>query len=63
MDELVKIISDKAGISEAQAQKAAEAAVAFIKDKAPAPLAGQIDALLEGGSGGLGGMLGGMLKR
>ncbi|MGB1251648.1 MAG: hypothetical protein ACPG8W_13605 [Candidatus Promineifilaceae bacterium] len=63
MDELVKMISEKAGIPEAQARQAAEAAVEFIKSKAPAPLAGQIDSLLEGGGGGLGGMVGGMFGR
>lgn len=60
MDDLVKMISEKAGISEEQAQKAAEAAVEFLKERAPAPIAGQIDNLLEGGAGGLGGIVGGL---
>ncbi len=47
MDELIKTISEQAGIPEAQAKKAAEAAIAFLKEKLPAPLAGQIDNALE----------------
>lgn len=46
MDELIKTISEQAGIPEAQAKKAAEAAIAFLKTKLPAPLAGQVDAAL-----------------
>ncbi|HFC11210.1 MAG TPA: hypothetical protein ENJ56_00095 [Anaerolineae bacterium] len=58
MDELVKIISEKAGISESQAQMAAGAAIEFIKDKLPAPIASQVDGLLGGEGGGAAGMLG-----
>jgi nucleoid DNA-binding protein len=47
MDELVKMISEQAGISEAQARKAAETAVSFLKDKLPAPLASQVDNVLD----------------
>ncbi len=47
MDELVKVVADKTGLPEAQAQKAAEAVLEFLKDKLPAPLAGQLDNLLE----------------
>ncbi len=58
MDELVNAISEKAGISNEQATKAAEVAIGFIKDKLPAPIAGQIDGLLGGEGGGAAGMLG-----
>lgn len=54
MDELVKLITEKTGISEAQAQQAAEVAVGFFKDKLPAPLAGQIDAVLSGSAANAG---------
>lgn len=47
MDELVKSVSEKTGLPEAQAQKAAEAVLEFLKDKLPAPLAGQLDKLVE----------------
>ncbi len=66
MDELIKLVSQKTGISQAQAKQAVELVVKFLKDKLPAPIAGQLDAVLEGGklpdlgglSEGLGGLLG-----
>jgi uncharacterized protein (DUF2267 family) len=64
MDELVKLVVKKTGISEAQARKAVETVLDFLKDKLPAPIAGRLDDVLEGGGaadllGGLGGLLGG----
>lgn len=50
LDELVKRISEKTGLSEEQSRSAAETAVGFIKEKLPAPIAGQVDSYL-GGSG------------
>lgn len=64
MDELVKLVSEKTGLPEAQAKVAVNTVVDFLKDKLPAPLAGQIDNILEGGSlsedltKGLGGLFG-----
>lgn len=67
MDELIKLVVKKAGISEAQAQSAVDTVINYLKDKLPAPIAGQIDGFLngEGSSGavedigqGLGGLLG-----
>jgi hypothetical protein len=49
MDELVKLVSQKAGIPEAQAKTAVETVIKFLKQKLPAPMAGQVDALLAGG--------------
>lgn len=46
MDELVKMVSQETGLPEAQARQAAEAVIKFLKDKLPAPLAGQIDSLI-----------------
>ncbi len=67
MDELVKLVSQKTGLSEEMAKTAAETVVGYLKDKLPAPIAGQIDSVL-GGAGmpkaaeglvkGLGGILG-----
>jgi hypothetical protein len=48
MDELIKLVSERAGIPEAQAKTAADTVIKFLKEKLPAPLAGQIDGLLEG---------------
>ena len=67
MDELIKLISEKTGLSADMAKVAVDTVVSFLKQKLPAPVAGQIDALL-GGTGevsglgniaqGLGGFLG-----
>lgn len=51
MDEIVKLVSEKSGISQDQAKMAVETVVGFLKEKLPAPIAGQIDALLGGGAG------------
>jgi ribosomal protein L7/L12 len=66
MDELVELVSEKTGISEEQAKQAVETVIAYLKDKLPKPIAGQIDKALSGGgvdvedlTEGLGGMLGG----
>ena len=72
MDELIKLVSKKVNISEAQAKQAVETVLGFLKEKLPAPIAGQIEGLLGGkkeGSadagkatdvlGGLGDLLGG----
>ncbi len=47
MDELVKMVAEETGLPEAQARKAAEAVVKFLKTKLPEPLAGQVDTFLE----------------
>ena len=65
MDELIKLVSQKAKIPEATAKVAVETVVKFLKEKLPAPIAGQLDAILKGGGitedvlKGLGGLLGG----
>lgn len=61
MDELVKLVSQKTGLPEAQARMAVETVLDFLKDKLPAPIADQIDNVIEGkGLGGLAGGLGGL---
>jgi hypothetical protein len=67
VDELVKLVSQKTGLSEEMSRTAVEIVIGFLKQKLPAPIAGQIDSVL-GGAGapkgvqdlakGLGGMLG-----
>ena len=61
LDELVRRISEKTGLPEEQARGAAEAAIGFVKEKLPAPIAGQIDGYLGGGSGDGGNESGGDL--
>jgi hypothetical protein len=62
MEELIKLVSKKVGIPEAQAKAAVDTVIGFLKEKLPAPIAGQIDAVLGGGmpdlSKGLGGLFG-----
>ena len=63
MDEIIKTITEKTGISEDQARQAAQVTVDFIKSKIPPMFATQLDRLMQGGgsapSGG-GGILGGL---
>lgn len=68
MDELIKLVSQKTGLGEDMAKTAVETVVGFLKDKLPAPLAGQIDSALSGEGiadklGGLAGGLGGMFGK
>ena len=67
MDELVKLVSQKTGLSEDLSREAVEVVLGYLKDKLPDPIGGQIDNLLsDAGSTpdlgelakGLGGMLG-----
>lgn len=63
MDELIKLVVKKTGISEEQARKAIETVLQFIKQRLPAPLAAQIDGLLGGGGGDILQDLGNLLKK
>ena len=60
MEALVNLVSEKTGISPEVAQKAVDVTLNFLKDKLPAPIAGQIDGLLSGEEGG--GVMGGLAK-
>ncbi|HST88991.1 MAG TPA: hypothetical protein VLJ14_11475 [Ktedonobacterales bacterium] len=71
MDQLINLVTERAGISQDQARTAVQTVVGFLKDKLPGPIASQLDGVLSGqGSGdmmgqaqqtlgGLGGMFGG----
>ncbi len=59
MDELIKTVTEKAGINPEQAKNAVNSVLEFIKAKLPG--AGeQITGMLAGGAGGGGDMLGGL---
>ncbi len=60
MDELVKRVSEQAGISEEQAQTAVTTVADYLKERVPAPYSRYIDSFMSGEGGGLGGMLGGL---
>ena len=51
MDEIIKRITEKTGISEDQARSAVNTVAGFLKEKLPAPLAGQVDNVLSGAGG------------
>ena len=68
MDELVKLVSQKTGLSKEVAKTAVEAVVGFLKKELPAPIAEQIDSVLSGAGpaksvGDLAKGLGGILDR
>jgi hypothetical protein len=52
MDELIKLVVEKTGLSQDDAQKAAQVIVDFLKSRLPGPLGAQVDAFLAGGAGG-----------
>jgi hypothetical protein len=61
MDELVKLVSQRVGISEDQSRQAVTIVVNFIKERLPAPIAAQVDGVLSGS--GLGGAVGGLFNK
>lgn len=63
MEQVVKMVAERAGIAEDKARLAVDVVVTYLKGQVPAPLAGQIDSALSGGMAaaatqGLGQMLG-----
>jgi uncharacterized protein (DUF2267 family) len=54
MDELIKQVSERSGISETQARTAVETVVGFIKERLPSPIAGQVDSVLNSQAGAIG---------
>lgn len=65
MEELVKRVSEKAGINPEQAQKAVTSVLDFIKEKVPG-IGGHIESLMQGNVSGalgdIGNKLGGIFK-
>jgi len=57
MDEIANLIVQKTGISQEDAQKAAQVVIAALKSRLPGPIAAQLDTLLGAGSGGIEGAL------
>jgi hypothetical protein len=76
MEEIIKQVAGRAGISEDQARTAVETVLGYLKKALPGSIAGQLDTVVGGGAGavgdlagragdivgGLGGMLGGGKK-
>ncbi len=63
MEELIKQVSAKAGISEDQARSAVTTVVDFIKTRLPDPIAGQVENAMSGEGGGIGGTLGDLASK
>ena len=51
MEQLIKLVTEKAGISPEQAKTAVATVTNFLKDKLPAGIQGQFDSVLSGGAG------------
>jgi len=65
MDELIAAVAAKTGLPAEKAKDAAEAVLGFLKDKLPAPIAGQIDGFISGNADTIGdaaGKLKGMFR-
>jgi uncharacterized protein (DUF2267 family) len=63
MDELIKQVTAKTGISEEQARAAVNTVLDFVKARLPAPIAGQIENAMSGEGGGIGGSVGDMASK
>lgn len=61
MDELIKLVQQKVGISEDQARMAVTTVVGFVKEKLPEPIASQVDGLIAGGTAGPMGQVEGLM--
>ncbi len=57
MQELIQIVTEKAGISESQAKTAVETVVNFLKDKLPGSLGGQVESFLGSQAGTVGNVI------
>jgi uncharacterized protein (DUF2267 family) len=72
MEELIRQVTERTGITDAQARTAIDTVMGYMRDKLPASMSGTIDGVLGGGAnvaggvadtaqnvlGGLGGMFG-----
>jgi hypothetical protein len=60
VDQLIKLVQEKTGISEQQARDAVSTVLGFVKERLPEPLASQIDGVVGGGAAGGSNPLGGL---
>jgi uncharacterized protein (DUF2267 family) len=64
VEDIIKLVTKKAGISPDQAKSAVQTVLKFLKDKLPGPVADQVEGVLSGKSsaqdvtGTIGGLLG-----
>ncbi|MBL8007273.1 MAG: hypothetical protein JNJ56_07050 [Ignavibacteria bacterium] len=62
MEDVIKLVADKTGISPEQAKSAVETVVGFLKEKLPAGLGEQLEGVMSGKElpGGIAGMAAGL---
>lgn len=60
MEQIIKMITEKTGISTEQATTAVNVVTDYIKQKLPAGMGGQLDGLLKGDTSSLGNMADGI---
>lgn len=62
MEDLIKMVADKTGISSDQAKTAVETVVGFVKEKLPPGISDQLEGIISGKdvSGGLADLAGGL---
>ncbi|MCC6372701.1 MAG: DUF2267 domain-containing protein [Bacteroidia bacterium] len=60
MEQLVKLISEKAGITPEQSNVALNVVSGFLKEKMPAGMGSQVESFLKGGSGSISDIAGGL---
>ena len=58
MDELIKQVTERTGISEEQARTAVETVLGHLKTALPASISGQLDGIIGGGTGAIGDLAG-----
>lgn len=56
LDELVNRVAERTGLPQEQARTAAETVIGFLKERLPAPVAGALDSVVQGGEGSSGGV-------
>jgi len=60
MEELIKMVTQKVGISESQAKSAVDTVLSFLKDKMPAGIGNQVESFLKGNPGSAGNLIDGL---
>ncbi len=63
MEELVNLVAQKTGLPQDKAKVAVDTVLNFLKQKLPAPIAGQIDAAISGNTGDLTNQIGGLFGK
>ncbi|HET9825548.1 MAG TPA: hypothetical protein VFP87_09440 [Chitinophagaceae bacterium] len=63
MEELIKAVTQKVGISETQARSAVETIVSFLKDKMPGGIGSQVESFIKGKNSSVGNVVEGLKEK